>query len=58
VSLRSRLILALVGLTLFCLAATTVAYRWWPLPVTRQDFRPPPTLFAPPEAGRHESERA
>ena len=50
-SLRWRLILALLGLALFCLAAGTLVYRWWPLGVTREDFRPAPTLFAPPAAG-------
>jgi hypothetical protein len=50
VTLRWRLILALLGITLFCLAVTSLVYRWWPLPVTREDFQPPPTLFAPPEA--------
>jgi hypothetical protein len=50
VSLRWRLSLALLGLSLFCLAATTVVYRLWPIGVNREDFRPPPTLFAPPEA--------
>jgi hypothetical protein len=51
VSLRWRLTLALVGLALCCAAAATLAYQWWPLPVDREEFRPAPTLFAPPEAG-------
>jgi hypothetical protein len=50
VSLRWRLSLALLGLALICLAATALVYRLWPLGVTREDFRPPPTLFAPPDA--------
>ncbi len=50
VSVRWRLILALLGLTLFCLAATSLVYRWWPLGVIQEDFQPAPTLFAPPEA--------
>ena len=49
-SLRWRLILALAGLVLFCLAATTLVYRWWPLDPVSEQFRPAPTLFAPPEA--------
>jgi hypothetical protein len=48
-SLRLRVILAGLGLSLLCLAAVTLVYRWWPLGVTREDFRPAPTLFAPPE---------
>jgi hypothetical protein len=40
-----------VGLALCCAAAATLAYQWWPLPVDREEFRPAPTLFAPPEAG-------
>ena len=48
VSLRWRLALALVGLTLLCLAAASVVYRWWPLGTEQDDFRPAPTLFAPP----------
>jgi hypothetical protein len=48
VSLRWRLALALLGLTLLCLAAASLAYRWWPLGTERDDFRPAPTLFVPP----------
>jgi hypothetical protein len=48
VSLRWRLALALVGLTLLVLAAATAAYRRWPLGTEQDDFRPAPTLFAPP----------
>jgi hypothetical protein len=57
VSFRWRLTLALLGLALLCLAAATVAYRWWPLPVERDNFRPAPTLFAPPAAAAGEAER-
>ena len=48
VTLRSRLALALVGLTFLCLAAVSLAYRWWPLRSERDEFRPAPTLFSPP----------
>jgi hypothetical protein len=50
VSLRWRLVLAMAGLALFCLAATVLVYRWWPLGVTHEEFQPAPTLFAPPAA--------
>lgn len=49
-SFRWRVSLALLGLAIFCLAAFALAYRLVPLGVTREDFQPPPTLFAPPEA--------
>lgn len=49
-SLRGRLILAVVGLALVCLAGASLVYGWWPLGVNREDFRPAPTLFAPPAA--------
>ena len=57
-SLRLRLSLALLGLGLFCLAATTVVYRLWPMGVNREDFRPAPTLFAPPAGSTSGSEAA
>jgi hypothetical protein len=50
VALRWRLILAVLGLALVCLAGASLVYGWWPLGVNREDFRPPPTLFAPPAA--------
>jgi hypothetical protein len=58
VSLRWRVALAVLGLIVCFAAASTLIYGWWPLGVTREDFRPAPTLFAPPEARLGQEARA
>jgi hypothetical protein len=52
VSLRWRQTLALVGLALIIFALAAVAYAAWPIDSSQEQFRPAPTLFAPPEAAR------
>ncbi len=49
-SLRWRVTLAVIGLVLILMAAAAIAYVAWPLRQDREDFRPAPTLFAPPAA--------
>ncbi len=51
VTLRWRIALAVIGLALILLSAAALAYVAWPLRQDREDFRPAPTLFAPPAAG-------
>ena len=50
VSLRWRQTLALIGLALIVFALAAVAYAAWPIDSSKEQFRPAPTLFAPPEA--------
>jgi hypothetical protein len=50
VSLRWRLVLAIIGLVVLCLSAAVLAYVVWPRDVSTEQFRPAPTLFAPPGA--------
>ena len=49
-SLRWRQTLALIGLALIVFALAAVVYAAWPIDSSREQFRPAPTLFAPPEA--------
>ena len=49
-SLRWRQTLALIGLALIVFALAAVAYAAWPIDSSQEQFRPAPTLFAPPEA--------
>jgi len=46
--LRWRLALALVGLVLVLSSLAVLAYVLWPLQPVKEQFRPAPTLFAPP----------
>ncbi len=49
-SLRWRVTLAVIGLALIVLSAAAIAYVAWPLRQVSEEFRPAPTLFAPPAA--------
>ena len=49
-SLRWRQTLALIGLALIVFALAAVVYAIWPIDSSKEQFRPAPTLFAPPEA--------
>ena len=46
--LRWRLALALAGLVLVLASLIVLAYVFWPFQSIREQFRPAPTLFAPP----------
>jgi tellurite resistance protein TehA-like permease len=46
--LRWRLALALAGLVLVFSSLAVLAYVFWPLQPVKEQFRPAPTLFAPP----------
>ena len=48
--LRWRVGLALAGLVLVVLSLVAIAYVVWPLQPTSEQFRPAPTLFAPPQS--------
>jgi hypothetical protein len=52
VTLRWRQTLALIGFALIIFALAAVAYAAWPVDSSQEQFRPAPTLFAPPEAAR------
>ena len=47
-SRRWRLALAVVGLLLVCLSLVALVYALTPVDRTREQYRPEPTLFAPP----------
>jgi hypothetical protein len=47
-SRRARIALAVIGLAMICLSAAALAYALAPVDKTREQFRPAPTLFAPP----------
>jgi hypothetical protein len=46
--LRWRLALALAGLAVVVASLALLAYVAWPIQPLREQFRPAPTLFAPP----------
>jgi hypothetical protein len=48
--LRWRLVVALAGLVLVLSSLALLAYVLWPLPPVKEQFRPAPTLFAPPQS--------
>ena len=48
--LRWRVALALAGLALILASLAVIAYVFWPFQPIRQQFRPAPTLFAPPQS--------
>ncbi len=48
--LRWRVGLALAGLVLVLVSLAAIAYVFWPLQPVREQFRPAPTLFAPPQS--------
>jgi len=48
--LRWRVALAFVGLLLVLASVAVIAYAFWPLPPLTEQFRPAPTLFAPPQS--------
>ena len=48
--LRWRVALALAGLILALASVAVIAYVFWPLPPVKEQFRPAPTLFAPPQS--------
>jgi hypothetical protein len=47
-SKRVRLALAVAGVIIAAASLLALAYAWWPLDTAREQFVPPPTLFAPP----------
>jgi hypothetical protein len=47
---RWRVGLAVVGVLLVCLSVAALAYALAPVDRTREQFRPAPTLFAPPQS--------
>ena len=49
-SRRWRVALAVVGLLLVCLSVAALAYAVMPVDRTREQYRPEPTLFAPPQS--------
>jgi hypothetical protein len=49
-SSRLRLTLAVIGLLLIAASLLALVYAYWPLDTAIQEFSPPPTLFAPPQA--------
>jgi hypothetical protein len=48
--LRWRVGLALAGLALVLFSLAVMAYVFWPLGLVSEQFRPAPTLFAPPQS--------
>ena len=48
--LRWRLALALAGLMLVVCSLAVLAYVIWPIQPIKEQFRPAPTLFAPPQS--------
>ena len=50
IKLRWRLALALVGLIVVLASLAVIAYVFWPLQPLTEQFRPAPTLFAPPQS--------
>lgn len=49
-SRRTRIVLALLGLLVVCLSVTALVYALSPVDKTREQYRPPATLFAPPQS--------
>ena len=49
---RWRLILALAGLAVLLVSACLLAYVLWPTGTLLEQFQPPATLFAPPQAAQ------
>lgn len=47
-SQRVRLALAIVGVVIAAASLLALVYAWRPLDTSREQFVPPPTLFAPP----------
>jgi hypothetical protein len=50
-SRRLRITLAVIGLLMACLSAAALAYAFVPVDKVQEQFRPAPTLFAPPPSG-------
>jgi hypothetical protein len=50
VKLRWRVVLAVAGLIVALVSVAVIAYAFWPLQPIREQFRPAPTLFAPPQS--------
>jgi hypothetical protein len=48
--LRWRVALALLGVVVVLASLAAIAYIFWPLPPLTEQFRPAPTLFAPPQS--------
>ena len=48
--LRWRLALALAGVVLVLCSLAVLAYVIWPIQPVKEQFRPAPTLFAPPQS--------
>jgi len=53
-SRRWRVALAVVGLLLVCLSVAALVYALTPVDRTREQYRPDPTLFSPPQSYRLE----
>ena len=51
-NVRWRVVLALAGLTVALASALLLAYAFWPTGTQVEQFRPPATLFAPPQSLR------
>ena len=49
-TVRWRVALALAGLAVVLISLAVIAYVYWPLQPVREQFRPAPTLFAPPQS--------
>ena len=49
-SRRWRVVLAGVGLLLVCISLAALIYALTPVDRTREQYRPEPTLFAPPQS--------
>ncbi len=47
---RLRVILAVAGLLLITASLLALAYAFWPVDTATDEYLPPPTLFAPPQA--------
>ena len=49
-SKRWRVVLAVAGLVVMCLSLAALVYALTPVDRTREQFRPAPTLFSPPQS--------
>ena len=47
---RWRIALAVIGLLIVCLSVAVLVYVFAPIDKEREQFRPSPTLFAPPQS--------
>ena len=50
VSHRIRIALALAGLIVIILSLVALAYAFWPIEPTSEQFLPDPTLLVPPQS--------